>query len=290
MRETIIITAADSAYFPLCRSLLASIRGHAEGASVDLGVLDVGLTPEQRRWLEGIGARVAAPDRGVVLPDRPLAGPGLLAMAARVFLPRHFPGHAVYAWIDADAWVQDGAVLGLLTGAARRHGFCLVPELHRAYDYLFTPGLGHPAREMHHLAYTGYFGAATADQLSTLPVANSGVFAGAADAPQWGAWADVMATCALRPMDQFLEQAALNFALAVGAMTAWRLPSTCNWICAHALPMLDGRGRLVEPIEPHGVIEIIHLTTLKDQDAVPVARVEGGSVRMSLGWPGQTPV
>lgn len=284
MRETIIVTAADSAYFPLCRSLLLSIRGHAQGASVDLGVLDVGLGSEQRRWLEGQGVRLAVPDRALVLPDRPQAGPGLLAMAARVFLPRHFPGHAVHAWIDADAWVQDGAVLPLLTGAARRHGFCLVPELHRAYDYLFTPGRGHPAREMHHLAYTGYFGAATADQLSALPVANSGVFAGAADAPQWCAWADVMAICAARPMDQFLEQAALNFALAAGAMTAHRLPATCNWICAHALPMLDGEGRLVEPLEPHRVIEIIHLTTLKDQDAVPVRRVGGGEVRMSLRW------
>ncbi|MBF0374713.1 MAG: hypothetical protein HQL39_15015 [Alphaproteobacteria bacterium] len=286
MRETIVVTAADAAYFPLCRSLLLSIRGHPEGALVDLGVIDVGLSTEQRRWLEGLGVRLASPDRRVVLPDRPQAGPGLLAMAARVFLPSHFPGHAVHAWIDSDAWVQDGSVLPLLGRVARRDGFCLVPELHRAYDYLFEPDLGHPAREMHHLAYTGYFGAATADRMSALPVANAGVFAGAAEAPQWRVWADVMTTCATRPMDQFLEQAALNFALAAGAMTAGRLPPTCNWVCAHALPMLDEGGRLVEPLEPHRVIEIIHLTTLKDEGAVPVRRVGGGSVQMSLAWPG----
>jgi len=54
-------------------------------------------------------------------------------MTARPYLPKHFPGHAVYLWIDADAWVQDDTVLDIFVSGARRGMLAVVPEVDRGY-------------------------------------------------------------------------------------------------------------------------------------------------------------
>ena len=50
--QPIIVSGADSGYFELLQGCILSIRDKPEGANVALGVLDVGLSEAEHRWLE----------------------------------------------------------------------------------------------------------------------------------------------------------------------------------------------------------------------------------------------
>ena len=53
-------------------------------------------------------------------------------MTARPFLPRYFPDHDVYLWIDADCWVQQWDAIALFLRGAQRRPIAVAPEIHRA--------------------------------------------------------------------------------------------------------------------------------------------------------------
>jgi len=54
--KTIAITGGDAAYFDLLRDCVGSLRATEEGRAMALGILDCGLTSEQRAWFAGQGA------------------------------------------------------------------------------------------------------------------------------------------------------------------------------------------------------------------------------------------
>lgn len=58
----LIVSGADRAYFPLLRDTVASIRALCPGAA--LGILDLGLAPEERQWLEAARRPSRAPGLG----------------------------------------------------------------------------------------------------------------------------------------------------------------------------------------------------------------------------------
>src|SRR5262249_57716856 len=69
-RSLAIVTGADAGYFPLLEGCLRSIRDKAPGRAVDLAVLDLGLEPAQRRWVEGMVDRVVEPGWDFDFPGR----------------------------------------------------------------------------------------------------------------------------------------------------------------------------------------------------------------------------
>ena len=66
----IIISGADSGYFELLAGTVRSIRDKPAGASVALGILDVGLTAQQRDWLAAQGAKLVTPGWDLDFPGR----------------------------------------------------------------------------------------------------------------------------------------------------------------------------------------------------------------------------
>ena len=88
-----------------------------------LGILDCGLTEEQRAWFAGAGRDSSSCRSGTsTFPARAKLKDGYKALTARPFLPRYFPGFDLYLWIDADCWVQQGDAMALFLarGAHRR--------------------------------------------------------------------------------------------------------------------------------------------------------------------------
>src|ERR1019366_3197819 len=79
------------------------------------------------------GAILKEPGWDLDFPGRAALPRHYQAMTARPYLPRHFPGYETYLWIDADAWVQDDAVLDLFIATARRGELAIVPEIDRGY-------------------------------------------------------------------------------------------------------------------------------------------------------------
>jgi hypothetical protein len=255
----IIVSGADSGYFELLQGCIRSIRDKPEGAKVALGVLDVGLGKAERRWLDEQGALVVEPGWDLDFPGCDSTPRYRQAQYGRPFLPRHFPGHDLYLWIDADAWVQDWAAIELLLRAAAEGKIAIVPEMDRSYRNFF-----HAFEEFHGVIAEGYraiFDEATATRLGRLPLLNNGVFALAADAPHWQAWAVTLESALQRSRNALVDQSTLNHVVYEQNLPAHFLPAWCNWICHHAEPLRDKAQKiLTEPNLPYQNLGIVHLT------------------------------
>ena len=291
--RTIAITGGDAGYFDLMSDCIGSLRATSEGRALSLGVLDCGLTEEQRAWCRERGATLVVPQWDFDFPGRAELKDGYKALTARPFLPRYFPGFDLYFWIDADCWVQQGDAILLFLAAARTGALAAEPEIHRSM------------RHYHHAwgefsavcgaAYEACFDKPTAERLIRYPMINAGVFALEADAPHWSGWAGILGEALQRSTD-LTDQLALNVLVYDRGFGCEPLPSRCNWPIHHATPAWDAERKLfVEPAMPHDPIGILHMTIYtKRLAALDVRELGGpraGQVRLrSLRWPGRTAI
>ena len=282
-RDLIVVSAADSGYFPLLQDAMASVR--ALQADVAIGILDLGLTAEQRAWLEDRVTHVIEPGWDVDFPGREQCKRAFQAQVARPFLPRHFPGYETYFWLDADAWLQEWRVVELYRAAAGRDKIAITPEIDRAYKRHYK----RPKLFGQTLAWKNYreaFGWRAADRLGRNPMVNCGVFALHREAPHWAVWQRLIAQVLQRTRFFFAEQTALNYAIFAEHLPANFLPAYCNWMVGDATPAFDARRRLfVEPYAPHEALGIVHLAGTDSKDHVfRVSRLDGSSIDTSLRY------
>ena len=281
--DLIIVSAADSGYFPLLRDAVTSVR--ALESQVPLGVLDLGLAPDQLAWLAAQAARVVKPGWDVEFPGRERMPETFKAQVARPFLPRHFPGHEMYFWLDADAWLQEWRAVELYCRAAGRDRLAITLELDRAYKrhYKRPKLLG---MNLVWKTYREAFGWRIADRLGRNPMANCGVFALHRDAPHWAAWQRLLTRVLRRTRFFFAEQTALNYAIFAERLPVNFLPAYCNWAVGDAAPAFDAaRGLFVEPYAPHEVIGVMHLAGREQKTGTfRLNRLDGGTVETSLRY------
>ncbi|HYC03486.1 MAG TPA: hypothetical protein VED40_09350 [Azospirillaceae bacterium] len=278
-----IVSAADDGYLPLLQGLIASIRATAAGCAVPITVLDLGIGPAGRHWLEARQVRRVMPEWDHAF-RRPMPD-YYKAMVSRPHLPKYVADAGTIVWLDADCWVQDWQAVELMVAGAEREGFAIAPELDRSYSP-FYEGVSYAT----HLRawYRACFDEATAERLGDYPLLNCGVFAARADAPHWRLWATLLA----RSLDQVTlfvsEQTALNVALRTSGLPCCLLPASCNWICYRALPHCSADGhRLLDPQLPHTQLGIVHLAGFpRDSKAEPrrLATPEGGWVTRPLSF------
>jgi hypothetical protein len=291
--RTIAITGGDAGYFELMRECISSLRATSEGRALSLGVLDCGLTEEQRDWCRTQGATLVVPPWDFDFPGRDQLQDGYKALTARPFLPRYFPGFELYFWIDADCWVQQGDAISLFLAAARTGALAVAPEILRSMRHYrhawgeFSAVCG--------AAYEACFDKATAERLIRYPMINAGVFALEAEAPHWSGWARIYGEALQRSTD-LTDQLALNVLVYDKGFRHEPLPSRCNWPIHHATPFWDAeRNLFVEPAMPYDPLGILHMTIYtKKLAALDVRELGGphaGQVRLrSLRWPGRTAI
>lgn len=261
--KTIICSGADSRFFRLLAEMIGSVRDKPQGQDVDVGVLDLGLTAEQKTRLASLIDHIVEPGWDMTFPPGPPgstreAWQGFKAMTARPYLPRYFPGYDIYVWIDADAWVQDWEAVDCLVRAAGWGELVIVPELDRAYKSSYDHGSN---RRWMRENYQRFFGEEAASRFWHMPVLNSGVFALHRDAPHWQAWATDFQDGLLREPDLTVEQTALNHALYSRRLPHHFLPARFNWLVNKAAPKFDlARNLFTEPFLPHQPLGIVHLS------------------------------
>lgn len=291
--RAIAITGGDAAYFDLMRDCIESLQATEAGRALALGVLDCGLTEEQRDWCCERGAVLVVPQWDFDFPGRDSLKDGYKALTARPFLPRYFPGFDLYLWIDGDCWVQQGDAVALFLAAARTGALAVAPEIHRSMRHY-----RHAWQEFSSIngaAFEACFDKETAERLIRYPLINAGVFALAADAPHWQGWAGLLGE-ALQRSTNMTDQVALNVLVYDRGYSCEPLPSRCNWPVHHATPAWDAaRGLFVEPAMPYEALGILHLTIytkrLPTLDVREIAGAHAGQVRArSLRWPGRTAI
>jgi hypothetical protein len=278
-----IVSGADSAYFPLLRDLVLSVREHRRETAI--GILDVGLGEDQRQWLADRVTHLVRPGWDIDFPGRANTPEFRKAQFARPFLPRHFPGYETYLWIDADAWVQDWHVVEIYVAAARSGRLAIVPEIDRAYKRHYK----RPKVFGLTLAWKNYreaFGWRVADRLGRNPMVNCGVFALRGDADHWRVWGRIIERVAQRTRFFYVEQTALNYAIFAEHLPVDFLPAYCNWMPGDAAPAFDpGRGAFVEPYSPHETIGVMHLAgPVQKTHVFRLNRLDGGTIDTSLRY------
>jgi len=284
----IIVTGADSGYFSLLHDAVLSLRAAAAAcreAAPAIGVLDLGLAPDQLAWLADRVDHIVKPPWDLDFPGRDHAPNILKAEFCRPFLPRHFPGYRMYMWFDADAWLQDWRAVGLYCRAAGRDRLAITPEIDRAYKRHYK----RPKPFGWTLAWKSYrtaFGWRVADRLGRNPMVNSGILALHGKAPHWDAWRRTLARVLQRTQFTPAAQTALNYVIFADRLPVNFLPAYCNWMPGDAAPAFDAeRRRFVEPYAPHEVIGIMHLAGAEQKEHVfRLDRLDGGTIDTPLRY------
>jgi hypothetical protein len=285
--KLLIVSSSDTKFFGLLKDMILSLERLARlpGSKLPpyaLGILDLGLSDEDRAWLAERAAIMMAPrpHMGAGSLDKPLE----LAFLVRPFLPEYFPGYEVYCWIDSDVWLQnEQAVLDLVDGA-RTQGMAIAHESERAYRFqrfLFLWTAKHFI-----LGYGLWRGL----WLLTRPHLNAGMFAIRAGAPHWAAWARrydaaIRRTGKITPHDQF----ALNQAIHQDRLPTRLLDAGANWICDRGVPMWnDEAGAFCRPYQPYSTISALHLAGPGKRTAYKIQRTGGGEFLAMIRY-GVTP-
>ena len=108
MKKNVIVSLADSNYFPLLDELINSIKRFNESNNVAICILDAGLTEEQKEVLSKKVDEIKSAEWDIEVPESKIKGrEWLKSQVSRAFLPKYFPSYEKYLWIDCDAWVND---------------------------------------------------------------------------------------------------------------------------------------------------------------------------------------
>jgi len=292
-KTTLIVTAANSKYYPLCLGLVQSLRGLKDGYAKDgmtlvnnpletyriaIAVMDGGLEPEQIAKLQSYDVIVKQVPFLFDFPQGSVPKPHYNGFVERCNLPKHFPGYETYMWMDADTWVQDFniGVRPYLQFAAKGH-LAIVPEVDR--NIAFNEHHQNITVGWAHGNYSKYFGEEVAAAYCRKPMFNNGVFAARADNPVWELWESAMyvALLANNYKPEFgIDQISLNYVIySAPEAKAYPLPLVCNWMVTHAMPVIDNfDNTLREPLWPHEMIGVVHLLENTKWNRVGINRID----------------
>jgi len=265
MSRHLIVLSCDENFFPLVKGLVLSVQERCAGAP-ELALVDIGLEPASRRWLEGRGVEIGTfaldGNYDAIVADKPYR----LAQLCRPLLPDIFPGRDVYTWIDSDIWIQNGDVVEhhFQLAGRFRDKVVLSPCIDSTYPSIFK--IPHDIVGALFRIYCIALGdREQANHYAFRPILSSGLFSMAADNPLWGQWKAAM--------DQFfaksyqrdddlhgLEQSALNYVV-YKHDAAVLLDATYNYQCHERMPYRDeATGEVRVAMPPNRVIGAVHLT------------------------------
>ena len=134
MRENTIISLADSNYFNLLNELIDSINRFEQSKTVDICIMDAGLTGEQIKILEKKVFQIKKAEWDIEVPNFKIKGrEWLKSQVSRAFLPNYFPGYKKYLWIDADAWVNSWYAIDLYFKGCENKKLAIATSADRSY-------------------------------------------------------------------------------------------------------------------------------------------------------------
>ena len=93
MNKKTIVTLADSNYFSLLEELIHSIRKFKESESINICVLDAGLTSEQIEKISSSVDDIKKAEWDIQIPFHKKKKEWLKSQISRAFLPKYFPNY-----------------------------------------------------------------------------------------------------------------------------------------------------------------------------------------------------
>ena len=266
MTKNVIVSLADSNYFPLLEELIDSIKRFKESANVDICILDAGLTHEQKESLSNKVKEIKPAEWDIEVPGYKVKDKEWLkSQVSRAFLPKYFPNYEKYLWIDCDAWVNDWNSVELYFKACDNGKLGITQTIGPGYkitskvNWLFGKLAIIKSQNFKH-AIKSKIGYDKARKLAFAPHINIGVFSLEKNSNGWSSWQDNLSKT-LKAGNIFgSEGLAINMSVYIDNLETEFLPLNCNWITSNLLPKYDENQKtFVEPYLPHYKIGIMHL-------------------------------
>ena len=266
MKKNVIVSLADSNYFPLLEELINSVKKFKESENVAICILDAGLTKEQKESLSNKVDEVKSAEWDIEVPGYKVNNKEWLkSQVSRAFLPKYFPNYEKYLWIDCDAWVNDWNSVELYLKACDNGKLGITQTIGPGYkitskvNWLIGKLAVIKSQNFKH-AIKSKIGYAKARKLAFAPHINIGVFSLEKNSKAWSLWQKNLAI-ALKAGNIFgSEGLAINMSVYIDDLETEFLPLNCNWITSNLLPKFDEQKEIfVEPYLPNYKIGIMHL-------------------------------
>ena len=276
MKKKVIVSLADSNYFPLLNELIDSIKRFKESSDVAICILDAGLSEDQKKKLTLKVDEIKSANWDIKVPDSKIRGrEWLKSQVSRAFLPKYFPTYDKFLWIDSDAWVNDWKTIDLYFKACEDGKLGITQTIGPGYkitsrvDWVFGKLAIIKSQNFKH-AIKSKISYDKARKLAFAPHINIGVFSLEKNSICWNSWQENLRQT-LRGGEIFgSEQLAMNLSVYVDNIETEFLPLNCNWITSNLLPKFDEENStFVEPYLPNNKIGIMHLAAgiwKKDKD------------------------
>ncbi len=245
MKKNVIVSLADSNYFPLLNELIDSIKRFKESSEVAICILDAGLSEDQKTQLSSKVDEIKSAEWDIKVPDSKIKGrEWLKSQVSRAFLPKYFPSYEKYLWIDCDAWVNDWQSVELYFKACENGKLGITQTIGPGYkitsrvNWVFGKLAIIKSQNFKH-AIKSNISLEKARKLAFAPHINITLMGG-----------EIFGS----------EQLAMNMSVYVDNVETEFLPLNCNWITSNLLPKFDeDKDTWVEPYLPNYKIGIMHL-------------------------------
>ena len=266
MKKNVIVSLADSNYFPLLNELIDSIKRFKESSEVAICILDAGLSEDQKTELSSKVDEIKSAEWDIKVPDSKIKGrEWLKSQVSRAFLPKYFPNYEKYLWIDCDAWVNDWQSVELYFKACENGKLGITQTIGPGYkitsrvNWVFGKLAIIKSQNFKH-AIKSNINLEKARKLAFAPHINIGVFSLEKNSTCWNSWQENLKQT-LKGGEIFgSEQLAMNMSVYVDNVETEFLPLNCNWITSNLLPKFDeDKDTWVEPYLPNYKIGIMHL-------------------------------
>ena len=266
MKKNVIVSLADSNYFPLLNELVDSIKKFEKSRDIAICILDAGLTNEQKILLSKKVDQIQSAEWDIKVSAIKVMGKEWLkSQVSRAFLPRYFPDYEKYLWIDCDAWVNDWNSVELYFKACENGKLGITQTLGPGYkimskvNWLFGKIATIKSQNFKH-AIKSKIGLSKARKLAFAPHINIGVFSLEKKSTVWSSWQKNLEQT-LKSGNIFgSEGLAINMSVYIDDIETEFLPLNCNWIASNLLPKFDeAQNTFVEPYLPNYKIGIMHL-------------------------------
>ena len=266
MKKNVIVSLADSNYFPLLDELVNSIKRFKESEDVAICILDAGLTQEQKETLLNKVDEIKSAEWDIEVPGHKIKGKEWLkSQVSRAFLPKYFPNYEKFLWIDCDAWVNDWNCVELYFQACNNGKLGITQTIGPGYkitskvNWLFGKLAIIKSQNFKH-AVKSKIGYNNARKLAFAPHINIGVFSLEKNSKGWDVWQNNLSKT-LKAGNIFgSEGLAINMSVYIDNLKTEFLPLNCNWIASNMLPKYnEDQNTFVEPYLPNYKIGILHL-------------------------------
>jgi len=266
MKKNVIVSLADSNYFPLLHELIDSIKRFKDSSEVAICILDAGLSEEQKVQLSSKVDEIKTAEWDIKVSDSKIKGrEWLKSQVSRAFLPKYFPNYEKYLWIDCDAWVNDWKSIEIYFKACDDGKLGITQTIGPGYkitsrvNWVFGKLAIIKSQNFKH-AVNSNISYEKARKLAFAPHINIGVFSLEKNSNAWKSWQENLKET-LKAGEIFgSEQLAMNISVYVDNIETEFLPLNCNWITSNLLPKFDEeKDTWVEPYLPNYKIGIMHL-------------------------------